>query len=104
MSIGELRLIPAGVYVWSIALQDTICFKKDRIVKITNSVIGSNKYFFGQLQTLLFNHIGYIPCLIEDNNGDISVTNIDGTLPYKVPEPQFLDFKPHGTTGNENIN
>ena len=85
MKIGELRLIPAGVKVWSISLQKNVTFDKDVIVEITNTCHGDDFYFFGKMKTVLFNAPGMIPGIMDDTNGNLGSIDIRETKSYKMP-------------------
>lgn len=91
--IDELRLIPAGTHVWSIPLQATVSFKEDMVVKITNTIYGDDKSFFGKIQIILFNIPGCIPGITDKANGEIGPISIDETEPYEMPKSQLIDFK-----------
>jgi len=87
--VGKYRLIPKGTVVWSIDHQTNIMFEKDEIVKITNTVILDDNYFYGELSQCLFNFPGFIPGMIgKGSNAGIGI-RFSETKPYEVPKPQF---------------
>lgn len=45
IKIGSLWKIDAGTWVWSIDLQELICFSKDQVVKITHTVWDKQSVF-----------------------------------------------------------
>lgn len=90
--VGKYRLIPKGTVVWSIGLQLNIQLVTDEVVKITNTVYCHDDYFYGTLQLVLFNCPGMIPGVLDKHNGDVGLLH-SNTRPWKLPKPQFLDFK-----------
>lgn len=54
VTINEKYILPAGVEVFSIALQETIVFKRDVIVKVTNTV-SNTTHLFAVLQFRILN-------------------------------------------------
>jgi len=52
VEIGTLLNVPKGTYVWCINLQEQISFEKDKIVKVTNRIIGSSDYLYGIIQQI----------------------------------------------------
>jgi len=71
MKVGEYRIIPKGTEIWSISLQETISFKNDIIVKITNTIIDNDEYCFGILQLKLFGNGIFPASLVDKTNGNI---------------------------------
>jgi hypothetical protein len=90
--IGEYRLIPKGVVVWSIDHQSNISFEKDEIVKITTTVILDDNYFYGELSQCLFNAPGLIPGMIGKGSSAGLGIRFSETKPYEVPKPKFPFF------------
>jgi hypothetical protein len=90
MNIGELRLIPAGIKVWSIALQKNVIFDKDVIVEITNTIYGDDFHFFGKMKTITGNIPGFIPGIMDDVNGDLGSVDIRKTNPYEMPKADWF--------------
>lgn len=77
IEVGELRLLEAGTKVFSIPLQENITFLNDVVVKITNTIYGSNDYCFGNIQ--IYSFIGN--CFYDKANGDIGF-NFSETTKY----------------------
>ena len=72
MKIGNLRLIPKGTKVHSIALQEVIIFDRDIVVKITNLISNDNYHFFGTIQLVLFDKFPGVINAPRKNNSDNS--------------------------------
>ena len=89
MDDNEYRLIPAGIKVWLISLQEHVRFEKDLPVRITNRIIGTDKYVYGKLQLLLFNTPTGIPGVTDKLHGDVGFTLSD-TTNWTIPEPQIF--------------
>jgi hypothetical protein len=85
--IGEHRLVPKGIKIFSISNQCTFILDNDAIVTVKNRMIGSDGVFVEPMQ-LLFNLPGQIPYLIGKGKDEWSLS-FNETQSYKVPEPQF---------------
>ncbi len=89
IKIGDYRLIPKGKKVFSISLQENVIFEKDMVIEITHTCIGNN-CVFANLMLVLFE--ASFPGIAPKAHGEVSV-DFNETLPYKLPEPTFFDFK-----------
>jgi len=90
IKISDYRLIPSGSGLWSIDLQANIYFKKDSIVEITNTIYGTDDYFYGKIKELLFDIPGFIPTYIDKVNGNIGI-EFSKTLPYTKKKYNDID-------------
>ena len=63
--IGKYYTIPANTELFCIEVQENIRFSKDIIVEITNTCVPNIDLIFVKRKQLLFNIIGFIPCLID---------------------------------------
>jgi hypothetical protein len=90
MKVGEYRLIPKGTKFWSIKNQTTIMTDSDEIVEIKHTCYG-NDVVFVEPKQLLFNMMGFFPTLIERGSDEWEISYSE-TLPYKIPEPKFLEY------------
>lgn len=86
MKIGELRLIPKGKALFSIALQENIKIEKDVVVEITNTLIDNSEFFFGKIKDIS-NSIHFVSSR-DRQNGDILVEYLV-TEHYEMPKPQI---------------
>jgi len=88
MKIGEYRIIPQGTWIWSIALQETIAIQTHAVVKITNTIIDDDDYFYGTLQIQHFSPNPLINNSFSDKtNGEVGVSfkithKYDTELPF----------------------
>ena len=91
IKIGEYRLIPKGIKVWSIKNQTNIMTDEDEIVEVKHTCVGSDTVFVQPKQLI----IGGIPGLIGGIPGlmgrgtDEWVLSYSKTLPYSIPKPNF---------------
>jgi hypothetical protein len=90
IKIGEYRLVPQGTAFWSINNQTNLISTKDEIVEIKHTCFADNLIFVKPKQ-LLFNTIGSIPTLIGKGTDEWELS-YSQTLPYTIPEPQFLNY------------
>lgn len=87
--IGDYAKLLAGTFVWCVDLQRAISFEKDEIFKITHGSLPEDDCYFAKLQLVLFNCPGFIPGIMDNHRGEISVSGKD-LIPWKLPEPQFF--------------
>lgn len=77
--IGKVFKLKKNKAIWSIDIQETICFLTERFVKLECSS-WNNKYFFGKIiESNLFG-------ALEKSEVMFSVENIDFSEVYKNPE------------------
>ena len=88
--IGEYRLVPKGSAIFSIANQCNFILEEDAIVTVKHTMAGSDGVFAEPMQ-LLYNLPGHIPFLIGKGKDEWSL-DFKITKPYRVPEPQFIEF------------
>lgn len=86
--IDELREIPGGFHVWSIANQANIQLTTSTIVKIKHTCYGNSVVFVKPMQ-LIFNMPGQIPTVIEQGTDEWSI-DYNKTVPYEVPKPEGI--------------
>ena len=91
MEIGELRLILKDTLFWSIKNQTMISTNEDEIVELKHTCYGSD-YIFVKPKQLIFQCPGSIPGVIGRGSDEWGI-DYSKTLPYKIPEPQFIDYK-----------
>jgi len=85
--IGELRIIPKGVKVWSTVLKTNISFYDDMIVEITNTCIGNDNVVFGKLKIRMFHSLLFIYELIDRSGSDGIISfDLSETLIYEEPK------------------
>ena len=48
IKIGGYRLLPKGEPFFSIALQENISLETDTVIAVTNTLIGTDTYYFGK--------------------------------------------------------
>ena len=90
--IGAYRLLPAGTYVWTIALQEQVCFQKDMIVEVTNLTYDMPELFFGKIKMAFFEHYG-IPGYADKADGELGSMKFSDTKPYKKKtKPVLFEF------------
>lgn len=88
MKVGDLVILPPNTKVFSPSYQSNIMFETEEIVKLTHGMYGSEFYFFGELQQLIFPFM--FPGLIGKGNGEISL-NVKNLKLYELPKPQFFE-------------
>ncbi len=86
--IGKYYTIPANTELFCIEVQENIRFSKDIIVEITNTCVPNIDLMFVKRKQLLFNMIGFIPCLI-DAGGKFTYSIAKLGPEYFVPEPNI---------------
>lgn len=86
MNIGDLRLLPKGTVVKSLALQEQITFSEDKVVEVTGLVNNNSNWFVGKLKLILFARPGQTPSVLDQANGDLGCMLIKNTLPFKLDD------------------
>jgi hypothetical protein len=89
--IGTYKILPANTSVWSVALQDTVKFDKDKIIELTNGIYSDKNAYFSKIKIKLFGAIG-IPTLIDASNGELGCMDVSKLQDCILYEPYIVEF------------
>lgn len=90
--VGDYVKLPKGTYVWCVSLQGKIAFDTDEVFEITHTCVPNIDCYFAKRMMVLFEHAGIPGITVKAPLCEISLSDKMVT-PYKLPEPNILDFK-----------
>lgn len=70
VKIGNKYIVPSGTTLWFTRLQQSFTTTKDYVIEVSNTIIGDDNSFFGQLYEIIFGQA--IPGTIKVLHGEVT--------------------------------